>query len=114
MSRDRVVASAVLTIAINHLLAQPAKLSLALGANHVTTSSILLNALRAIRTALSQFPNDGQSLVLLIKPIFGAHLVLFAGFVLVPRAIAGNASFGATVLAGADIWCAWAQDEGWS
>lgn len=45
MSRYRVVASAVLTVAINHLLAQPAKLSLALGAFHVATSSILLDAL---------------------------------------------------------------------
>lgn len=80
----------------------------------MATSSIFLDALRTIRAPLGQFANDGQSLVLLMKSIFGARLVLFAGLVLVPRAIAGNASFGATVLAGADIWCARAQDEDWS
>jgi hypothetical protein len=99
---------------IDHLPAVPAELSPALGAFHVTTSSVLLNVLRAVRAPLGLLLNGGQTLVLFLKPIFGAELVLLAGLVLVPRAIAGNASFGAAVFAGADIWCAWAQDEGWS
>ena len=113
MSRN-VAARAVLTVAVDHLLALPAKLGPTLGAKHVTTSSVLLNALRAIRAPLSLFPNEGQSQVFFLEPTFDAHLVLFTGFVFVPRAIAGDASFGATVLAGANIRCARTQDEGWS
>jgi hypothetical protein len=113
MPRDAATC-AVLTVTIDHLLALPAELSPTLGAFHVTTSSVLLNVLRAIRAPLGLFLNGGQTFVLFLKSIFGAELVLLAGFVLVPRAIAGDASFGATVLAGADIWCAWTQDEGWS
>ena len=98
-------ARAVMTVAIDHLLALPAELGPALGAFHVTTSSVLLNVLRAIRAPLGLLLNGGQALVLFLKTIFDAELVLGAGFVLVPRAIAGDARFGATVLAGADIWC---------
>jgi hypothetical protein len=105
MSRDRLGAPTVLPVAIDHLLAEPAELSSALGAKHVTTSSILLDALGAVRAPLRLVPNGSQTQVLFFKPIFDAQLVLGAGFVFVPRAIAGNAGFGATVLAGADIWC---------
>jgi hypothetical protein len=105
MSRD-MAAPAVLTVAVDHLLALPAELSPALGAFHVTTSSVLFNVLRAIRAPLGLFLNGGQTLVLFLEPIFDAELVLGAGFVLVPRAIAGHARFGAAVLAGTDIWCA--------
>lgn len=97
---------AVLTIAVDHLYALPAKLGPTLSAIHVTTPSILLDALRALWTLLGLFLNGSEALVLLLKSIFDAGLVLFAGFVLVPWAIAGNASFGAAVLAGADIRCA--------
>lgn len=113
MSRNWPRAPAVLTVVIDHLPAVPAELSPALGAFHVTTSSVLLNVLRAVRAPLGLFLNGGQTLVLFLKPISGAELVRLAGFVLVPRAVAGNASLGAAVLAGADIWCAWTQDEGW-
>ena len=111
MSRNS-VAPAVPTVAIDHLPALPAELSAALGAKHVTTSSVLLDALRATRAPLGLTLNGSQTLVLLLNSIFDSELVLRAGFVLVPWAIAGNARFGATVLAGADIWCAWTQDEG--
>ena len=113
MSRDR-VAPAVPTVVIDHLPALPAELSPALGAKHVTTSSVLLDALRAIRAPLGLFLNGSQTLVLFLNSIFDADLIFGTGFVLVPWAIAGNASFGATVLAGADIRCAWTQDKGWS
>lgn len=96
----------VLTIAVDHLYALPAKLGPTLSAIHVTTPSILLNALRALWTLLGLLLNGSETLILLLKTIFDAGLVLFAGFVLVPWAIARNASFGAAVLAGADIWCA--------
>lgn len=46
------VASAVSTVAIDHLPAQPAEFGPALGAQHVTTSSVLLDALRTIRATL--------------------------------------------------------------
>jgi len=105
MSRD-LAARAILTVVVDHLLALPAELGPALGAFHVTTSSVLLNVLRAMRAPLGLFLNGGKALVLFLKPIFDAELVLGAGFVLVPRAIARDARFGAAVLAGADIWCA--------
>lgn len=108
------VAPAVPTVAIDHLPALPAELSQALSTKHVTTSSVLLDVLRAIRASLGLSLNGSQTLVLFLNPIFDAGLVLRAGFVLVPRAIAGNACPGATLLAGADIWCAWTQDKCWS
>lgn len=108
------VAPAVPTVAIDHMPALPAELSPALGTKHVTTSSVLLDVLRAIRASLGLSLNGSQTLVLFLNPIFDAGLVLRAGFVLVPRAIAGNACPGATLLAGADIWCAWTQDKCWS
>jgi hypothetical protein len=100
------IARAILTVVVDHLLALPAELGPALSAFHVTTSSVLLNVLRAVRAPLGLFLNGGQALVLFLEPIFDAELVLGAGFVLVPRAIARDARFGAAVLAGADIWCA--------
>ena len=108
------VAPAVPTVAIDHLPALPAKLSPALGTKHVTTSSVLLDALRAIRAPLGLLLNGSQTLVLFLNSVFDAKLVLSAGFVFVPRAIARDARFGATVIAGADIWCTRTQDEGWS
>jgi len=99
-------ARAVLTIAIDHLHAHPAELGPTLGAIHVTTSSILLDAFRAIRTLLGLLLNDSQTFVLFFEPIFDTRLVRFAAFVLVPRAVARNAGFGATILASANIWCA--------
>ena len=67
---------AVLTIAIDHLHAIPAELGPTLGAMHVTTPSILLDALRAIWTLLGLFPNDSETLILLLEPVFDACLVL--------------------------------------
>jgi hypothetical protein len=90
MSRN-CVATAVLTVAIDHLPAQPAELSPALGALHVAASSVLLDALRAARAPLGLPLNRSKTLVLFLDMIFDAELVLGAGFVLVPRAIAGNA-----------------------
>ena len=113
MSRNS-VAPAVPTVAIDHLPALPAELSAALRAKHVTTSSVLLDALRATRAPLGLTLNGSQTLVLLLNSIFDSELVLRAGFVLVPRAVAGDASFGATVLAGANIWCARTQGKRWS
>ena len=46
------VAPAVPTVAIDHLPAQPAEFGPTLGTQHVTTASILLDALRTIRATL--------------------------------------------------------------
>jgi hypothetical protein len=67
---------AVLTIAIDHLHAIPAEFGPTLGAMHVTTPSILLNALRAIWTLLGLFLDNSETLILLLEPVFDASLVL--------------------------------------
>jgi len=105
---------AVLAVSVDYLHALPAELGPTLGAIHVATSSILLNALRTIRTLLGLLLNDGKTLVLFLESIFDACLVLFARLVFVPWAIARNARFSATLLTSADIRGARTKDQGWS
>jgi hypothetical protein len=91
---------AVLTVAIDELQALPAELTATLRTIHVATPSGFLDALGALWTILCLLLNESKASVLFFKPILDAHLILLAGFVFVPWAVASDAGFGATVVAG--------------
>jgi hypothetical protein len=91
---------AVLTVAINELQALPAELTATFCAIHVATPSVLLDALGALWAILCLLLNESKTSVLFLKAILDAHLILLAGLIFMPWAVARDAGFGATVVAG--------------
>jgi hypothetical protein len=66
----------------------------------VATTSVLLDALGALWTVLCLLLDESKTSVLFLKPILDAHLILLAGFVFMPWAVAMDAGFGVAVVAG--------------
>lgn len=95
--------STVLPVAIDRLFAIPAEIAVTLGASHVRTAAILLDALGALWTLLCDFMDGGETRVFLLDLVLDACLVLFASLVLVPWTVAGNAGLVATLCADEDV-----------
>lgn len=96
-------ARAILAVPVDQLSAIPAEIVVALRASHVRTAAVFLDALGALRTLLCDFLDRSEACVFLFDLILDARLILFAGFVLVPWAVAGDAGSVATVCADEDV-----------
>ena len=71
---------------------------------HVFASAGLQDVFGTARTWLRLLLDRRKRCVFLFGPVLRSQLVRLAAFVLVPRAIAWDAGFGAALVAFGDVW----------